>query len=133
MSKQDESPANPSIPSIPTAKTAPKTVLVLSQDKMGRGDDALGTILIKKFLKTYVDIGPAPDSVVLFNSGVKLAAEGSEVLGELKTLELKGAAVLSCGTCIDHFKLGDKLRTGRVSNMHEIVSAMTSAERVVQI
>jgi tRNA 2-thiouridine synthesizing protein A len=100
---------------------------------MGHGDDALGSVLLKKFLKTYVDIAPAPASVLLFNSGVKLAAEGSEVLGELKSLEFKGAAVLSCGTCIEHFKLNERLRVGRISNMHEIVNAMVSAERVVQV
>jgi selenium metabolism protein YedF len=110
-----------------------KATLVLSHDKMGHGDDALGAVLIKKFLKTYLDIVAAPDFILLFNSGVKLAAEGSEVLGELKALELRGATVLSCGTCVEHFKLGDKLRAGRISNMHEIVSAMTAAERVVQI
>ena len=109
------------------------SVLVLSQDKMGHGDDALGSVLIKKFMKTFADIAPVPGQVVLFNSGVKLAAEGSEVLTDLKALELRGAEVLSCGTCIEHFKLSERLRVGRISNMHEIVGARASAEKVVQI
>lgn len=106
-------------------------VLVLPQNAMGRGDDALGALLIKKFIKTFVDIAPLPSAVLLYNTGVKLAAEGSEVLAELKALELKGVPVLSCGTCIDHFGLQDKLRAGRISNMHEITGFLISAGKTV--
>ncbi|MBL8024787.1 MAG: sulfurtransferase-like selenium metabolism protein YedF [Fibrobacteres bacterium] len=107
--------------------------LILSQDRMGHGDDVLGSILIKKFLKTFGDIAPVPSYVLLYNSGVKLATEGSEVLGELKVLESKGATVLNCGTCLDHFNSKDQLRVGSVSTMHEIVGIMAGTARTVQI
>ena len=107
--------------------------LVLSQDRMGHGDDALGTVLIKKFVKTFADIAPVPSFVVLLNAGVKLAVETSEVLGDLKALEKRGAVILNCGTCLDHFNLRELLRVGHVSNMHEIVGVMAGAERTVQI
>jgi selenium metabolism protein YedF len=107
--------------------------LVLSQDRMGHGDDALGAILIKKFLKTFADIAPGPDFILLFNTGVKLALEDSEVLGELKTLERKGARILSCGTCLEYFGVKDKLRAGNVSTMHEIVGVMVKAHRTVGV
>jgi len=100
---------------------------------MGHGDDALGAILIKKFLKTFADIAPAPVFAVLFNSGVRLATESSEVLGELKALENKGTTILSCGTCLDYLNLREKLKAGHVSTMHEIVAVMTNAERSVTI
>lgn len=111
--------------------SVPSFALVLSQDCMGRGDDALGALLMKKFLKTFTDIAPTPTHVLLYNSGVKLAAEGSEVLAELGALGQKGAQVLCCGTCVDHFALRDRMRAGHISNMHEIVGAMASAGRLV--
>jgi selenium metabolism protein YedF len=108
-------------------------VLVLSQERMGHGNDDLGIILIKKFLKTFADIAPAPDFVLLFNTGVKLASEGADTLGELKALERKGTKVLSCGTCLEYFGIKEKLRTGNVSTMHEIVGVWSAADRVVQV
>lgn len=108
-------------------------VLVLSQDRMGHGDDTLGVMLMKKFLKTFVDIAPVPSYVLCFNAGVKLTVEDSEVLGELKALESKGTTILNCGTCLDYFNLRDKLRAGHISNMHEIVGVMTNAERSVTL
>lgn len=120
---------------MPHESTIPNSpfTLVLSQDRMGRGDDALGALLIKKFLKTFADIAPAPDFVLLFNSGVKLASDDSEVLGELKALERKGARLLSCGTCLEHFGIRERLKAGQVSTMHDIVDVMVRSARTVSV
>jgi len=39
---------------------------------------------------------------------------------------------VSCGTCLDYFRLKDKLRVGKVTNMFEIISSLQSFEKVVQ-
>ena len=113
------------------ASQNPAMALVIKSDRMGNGNDELGHLLMPKFLKTFADISPTPEYVLLYNSGVKLASEGSPVLADLKALELKGAAILSCGTCLEFFKIKDSLKVGRVSNMHEIVGAMTSVSKIV--
>src|SRR3989339_1250610 len=95
-------------------------VLVLASDKMGQGDEVLGALLIGKFLKTFADIAPVPEQVVLYNSGVKLACEGAETVSDLKALEKRGSRVFSCGTCLNYFGLPDKLRVGSLSKLHEI-------------
>ena len=40
--------------------------------------------------------------------------------------------ILTCGTCLNFFGLGDKLQVGGVTNMYDIVEKMRSAGRVVR-
>jgi selenium metabolism protein YedF len=99
-------------------------VLVISQDTLGKGDDALGRILIKSFFHTLAETGPVPDVILFYNSGVKLVVGGSEVIDDIKALEQKGIRLLACGTCLDFFNVKDKLQAGSVSNMYEIKDLM---------
>lgn len=109
------------------------TVVVFPFDRMGRGDDDLGGILVRAFLHTLGEINPRPDVMIFFNGGVKLATDGSEVLEDLRALEKAGARILVCGTCLDFFGLKDKLRAGMISNMYDIAETMLSAGRIVSI
>jgi len=108
-------------------------VLVVSADKMGRGDDELGHILIRSFFHTLGEVEPRPDRIILFNTGVRLACQGSEVLDDLCALEADGIEILACGTCLGYFDLKDKLAAGRVSNMYNIAEAILGAGKVVNL
>jgi intracellular sulfur oxidation DsrE/DsrF family protein len=70
--------------------------------------------------------------IIFINAGVKLAAEGSDLLTVLKELEGLGVEVLSCGTCLDFFKLKEKLAAGKVTNMYDIVSSLVAATNVIR-
>lgn len=109
------------------------TVVVFPFDRMGRGDDDLGGILVRAFLHTLGEISPRPDVMIFFNGGVKLATDGSEVIEDLRDLEKAGTRILVCGTCLDFFGLKDKLRAGMISNMYDIAETMLSAGRIVSI
>ncbi|MBF0549039.1 MAG: sulfurtransferase-like selenium metabolism protein YedF [Deltaproteobacteria bacterium] len=113
------------------APQEPVLVIKIPSDKMGHGDDELGAILLRAFVKTIKDVTPRPKCLVMFNSGVKLAAVGSDVLAALQDLEKAGTEILVCGTCLDFYQLKTQLQAGRVSNMFEIMSAMAQADRVV--
>ena len=67
------------------------------------------------------------------NSGVKLVAEGSAVLGELRQLESQGVEILACGTCLSRLKLTDKLAVGSVSNMYTLADTMLKAGKVIAL
>lgn len=112
--------------------TGPR-VLVLSQDVMGRGDDALGQLLIKSFFHTLAETSPAPEVIVFFNSGVKLLVSGSPVLEDVRSLEKNGVRILACGTCLDFFNLKSSLAAGAISNMYEIKELMLTASSTVNI
>ena len=64
-----------------------KTVVVLSSDKMGEGNDDLGKVLIKGFIYALTQLDKYPKSILLYNSGVKLSSEGSDSIEDLKILE----------------------------------------------
>jgi len=109
----------------------PKVVAYVNKDKMGHGDTELGDILMKAFLQTLKDVDPKPSSVIFVNSGVLLSTRGSKVAPVLSDLEKRGIGIVSCGTCLDYYKLMDKVEVGVVSNMYEIVSLLTGADRIL--
>jgi len=111
------------------AKTGP-FIIVVQEDKMGRGNDELGTVLIKAFCHTIAEQSQKPDVMIFYNTGVKLTIEGSDVLDDLKQLESKGVQILVCGTCLNYFEIKEKLAVGIVSNMYDIVENMSSAGRL---
>jgi len=113
--------------------SAGPTVVVFPYDKMGRGDDELGMLLMRAFLHTLGEVSPRSDVMIFFNAGVKLVTEESEVLDDLHSLEKQGMGILVCGTCLDYFGLKDNLKVGVVSNMYDIAETMLSAGRVIRI
>jgi selenium metabolism protein YedF len=109
------------------------SVVVVSSNTMGSGDDVLGAVLMKSFLHTLTEAEVKPDVMIFFNAGVKLAAQGSDVLDDLKLLSDAGVRILSCGTCLNFFELKDRLAVGEVTNMYDIAGTMLGAGRLVRI
>ena len=105
-------------------------VIVIAGDKMGRGNDELGYVLVKTFLHTVAEQAQKPDVMIFYNTGAKLTVQGSDVLDDLKKLESKGVQILVCGTCLNYFEIKDKLAVGIVSNMYDIVEIISSAGRL---
>ena len=117
----------------PSPQAKQETLLVyFSSDVIGRGDDELGRLLMRSFIKSLLDTPPLPERMIFLNSGVKLATEGSLVLDALKEFEARGVEILSCGTCLDYFRLKDKLGVGKVTNMFDIISSLQTFDKVVQ-
>ncbi len=108
------------------------TIVVLSSDKMGEGDEKLGHILIKGFLYALTQLEVLPETVLMYNNGVKLAVEGAESLADLKLLETQGVEVLSCGTCLNHYQLTEKLGVGAITNMYTIAQKLSQAGKVIK-
>jgi selenium metabolism protein YedF len=108
-------------------------VLTIPSDIMGRGDDELGQILIRGFFHALGEVKPTPDTIIFFNSGVKLVVEGSPVLEDLQALCGQGIEVLSCGTCLGYFGLKEKVAVGQVSNMYAIAEALLRARKVINL
>ncbi len=113
------------------AATSGLFVVVFAENKMGRGNDELGAVLIKAFLHTVAGQAKKPDVMIFYNTGVKLTVQGSDVLDDLKQLESEGVQILVCGTCLNYFEIKDKLAVGIVSNMYDIVETMSSAGRLL--
>ena len=109
-----------------------KTTLVLiSSDRLGHGDDELGSKLLVNFLKTLPEM--APWRLVLVNNGVRLTADGSPAIPLLRNLAEAGVTILACATCLDHFGLSKKQEVGEATNMVDIVTSMQVSEKVITI
>ncbi|HAJ28324.1 MAG TPA: sulfurtransferase-like selenium metabolism protein YedF [Syntrophus sp. (in: bacteria)] len=115
-----------------TGKETGPLVVVLSDNHMGRGDDVLGDILIRSFVHTLLQLKPRPDTVICYNSGVRLAVKDSAVLDDLQQLAKDGVDILVCGTCVNYFEIGDQVAAGHISNMYDIAEAMAGAGRLLR-
>ncbi|MBI4634512.1 MAG: sulfurtransferase-like selenium metabolism protein YedF [Deltaproteobacteria bacterium] len=107
-------------------------VVILSDNRMGRGDDVLGDILIRSFVHTLLQLKPLPVTIICYNAGVKLAVKASPVLDDLRQLAQAGVDILVCGTCVNYFELGDQIAEGRISNMYDIAETMAGAVRLLR-
>ena len=107
-------------------------VVVISSDRMGSGNNALGKVLIKGFIFAITQLDKLPKTMLFYNGGATLTAEGSDSLEDLKHLEEQGVEILTCGTCLNYYELTDKLQVGSVTNMYTIVEKMAGADKIIQ-
>ena len=107
-------------------------VVQISAVTMGTGDDDLGSLLMRSFVKTQAQLERKPAAILFYNDGVKLCCEGSVLLDDLRALEASGIEIIACGTCLNFFELADQLRVGRVTDMLEIASRLADAGSIVR-
>jgi selenium metabolism protein YedF len=114
-------------------KKAPACNLVyaIGSDTMGRGSDELGWALLQTYISTIKEISPPPSRILFYNGGVRLVATPGKALEALQALEKNGVQILSCGTCLDFFKLGKNPLVGKSTNMFELMDSLVSADKVV--
>ena len=110
-----------------------KTLVFISADTMGTGDDTLGAKLMVSFLGSLKEFGPQLWRIVLVNSGVKLTIENSPCLAPLQELAQSGVSILVCGTCLDHFGLLQQKQVGDTTNMLDIITSFQLAGKVIRV
>lgn len=107
-------------------------VVVISSDTMGNGDETLGRILMKGFIFALTQQDVLPSTILFYNGGAKLTCEEAPTLEDLRSLEAQGVEILTCGTCLNHYGLTEKLSVGGVTNMYVIVEKMMQAGLLVR-
>lgn len=108
-------------------------VILITTDKLGVGDDTLGATLMKSYIYALSEADKLPKDLLFLNSGVKLVAEGSEVLESLKKLRDRGVNIASCGICLDFYNLKEKVSVGEITNMYTIVEKMNGAANTIKL
>lgn len=107
-------------------------LVAVDTDVMGRGSEELGRTLMKGFLFAVSQLPVLPRTILFYNGGAHLTVEGSASLEDLKNMEAQGVEILTCGTCLSHYGLTDKLAVGGVTNMYTIVEKLAAAGKVVK-
>jgi selenium metabolism protein YedF len=126
----------PQVAASPQPGSAPASgplVVTIPSEFMGRSDEELGYVLIRGFFHALGEVEPLPDTIIFFNSGVKLVVEGSPVLEDLQDLCGRGVEILACGTCLGYYELKDKIVIGEVSNMYTIAEILLGAGKVLSL
>jgi len=100
---------------------------------MGSADTALQHKLLDTYLKLLIENNSLPAAICFYTDGVKLVVEGSPLLERLSEIEQKGVRLVICSTCINYFKLSEKVRVGIVGGMADILEAQINASKVITV
>jgi selenium metabolism protein YedF len=109
-----------------------RAVYFIASNAIGQGSPDLGEVLMKSLMVTLVEQKSAK-ALLLLNTGVYLALQGSPVLEQMQKLALAGTEILVCGTCLNYYKLKEKLAVGVVSNMYDINSRLIEPGKVIAV
>ena len=109
-----------------------KTLILITSETLGRGDDELGARLMATFLGSLPELGQSLWRIILLNGGVKLAALPGPCLENLKSLAASGTGILVCGTCLMHYGLMEQKKVGETTNMMDVMTSISMASKVVR-
>ena len=108
------------------------TVVVISGNVMGIGEEKLGKALMKAFIFALSKQDTLPDTILFYNSGAFLTCKGSDSLEDLKNMEAEGVKIMTCGTCLDFYGLKEELSVGTITNMYDIVETQEKAQLIIR-
>jgi selenium metabolism protein YedF len=117
----------------PETTTDKTYVVVMAKNRIGEGSDELGKNLVGPFLESLKAQDVLPSKIVFMNSGIHLVTDGSDVIPQLKELELSGVEMIACGTCLNHYGKSEELVLGRISNMFEIVEVLRTTGKTLSL
>ena len=105
-----------------------KTVIYLNEEYAGSGD--VGVSLLAKFLGALLQV-EKPEYVICVNNAVKITTNRAHPsFKPLKDLEAAGVKILSCGSCLEAYKLVSDLSVGEMSNAYEVMQILTTHEQI---
>ncbi len=114
-------------------KNFENTLIQITHNGMGLGDEELGIILLNNYFKLILEQNRLPKFVALYNSGVELICTGSPLIEIFKLLESKGINLIACKTCLNHYNLIDKLEVGIAGTMVDIIELQAIADKVINL
>lgn len=109
------------------------TVILITNNGIGKADEKLQQLLAGKYFELLAQNGSLPAAICFYTEGVRLVCEGSPVIVQLRGLESRGVRLIVCSTCLNYFGLTEKLQTGIVGGMGDIIEAQTKAEKVITL
>lgn len=115
-----------------TNKQKVGTIVFLSKDTLGEGDEEFGQSLLNVFLQTMFDSGHRPRAILMANAGVKLMRPDGPTLPVLEEFQKAGTEVMACGLCVEYYGLKGKIPADQITNMFTICEYLMSADKVVK-
>lgn len=106
--------------------------LLVSGQTLGRGDDALGALLVEKFFTLLADDPAPPKRIFFYNTGARLCLPGTPILPYLKALHGRGVKLMACGTCVEYYQ-ATPVPEVEVSTMKHLLELMAAEPGVVTV
>ncbi len=109
-------------------------VVFVSSESIGE-DKELGTMLMTGFIKNILEVGDnlLPSKIIFVNAGVKITCFNSDAVEALKKMEEKGVEIYSCGVCLQHFNIEDKLKVGKIGNAYDTTYSLLAGDSVINL
>lgn len=107
--------------------------IVINSKGMGQGDEELRGRLLTNYLRTLVELDQAPQAILLYAEGVQMATRDSVCRIQLDELSDRGALVIICRTCLEHYGLLEKVPAPEIGNMAMIAEAQGAAVKVITL
>ncbi|MEF3255602.1 MAG: sulfurtransferase-like selenium metabolism protein YedF [Deferribacterales bacterium] len=109
-------------------------VIFISSETIGYEDIELGKLLMKGFLNNIKEMDVKPKTIIFVNTGVKLTTLNEEAIQILINLSINfNVEILNCGTCLEYFKLTDKLKVGTITDAYTVAKRIFEADKVVRL
>lgn len=114
--------------------TLSKKVIFASSDSIGLNKE-LGKMLMTGFLKNLLEVEKEilPEKIIFVNEGVNVTCFNNDAIETLKNLEEKGVEIYSCGACLIHFNIEDKLQVGKVGNAYDVAVSLLKGDSVINL
>lgn len=121
-----DQPAKPKV-----ASQLPTSVVFITKDQLGQGDEEFGRTLLNVFLQTLLESGHLPQAILMANTGVKLMAPGSAVVKVLDDFKKAGTEVLACGLCVKFYGIEDHIAKEQITSMFAICEYLLAVDKVI--
>jgi len=113
-----------------------KVVMLVRQEGLGSvaaEDRPFALEMLDRFLHTLESQAVKPQAICFYTEGVKLACDGSPLLFSLRLIERMGVRLVICTSCLEYFRLRDRIAVGEIGSMTDIVRLMMEADSVVTV
>jgi len=103
--------------------------IIVTTDTIGKDDD-IGAVLMKGFLATMLENRELPHTIFFMNAGVRLTTVNDETVAILKSMEDLGVEIYSCGTCLDHYGMENRIMVGNRGATTQVIEGITDFRSV---
>jgi len=109
------------------------SLLIVSRDGMGSAPEELQTVLIINFFRTLLKENRIPRTIFFYADGVKMNIHGSVIEDQMIELENRGAAIITCTTCLNFYDLLPELASGIKGGMSDLIGLISRSEKVITL
>ena len=125
LTKTDQSLEHKEIENYSIAQaTENNYIVVINSDKIGDGDAEFSKQILEGFIYSVTEQDQLPVAIIFYNRGVLMSTENEKSIEDLKGLQARGVRIYSCGLCLEHYGVKEKLAVGEITNMYKIVQFM---------